>query len=55
MCSPAACKRCNRITWTGSGQHPGQHAGQHPGQHAGQHAGQVLASVPADRRCTCGR
>ena len=37
MCSPAVCDRCKKITWTG----------------CGAHAEQVLASVPAEKRCTC--
>jgi hypothetical protein len=35
MCSPAACKRCAKTTWTG----------------CGLHVAQVRARVPADQWC----
>ena len=38
MCSPAVCDRCQKITWTG----------------CGQHAEQALAGIPPENRCTCG-
>ena len=37
MCSPATCRRCGKITYTG----------------CGRHVDRILAGVPADRRCTC--
>ena len=37
MCSPAICSECRKVTYSG----------------CGMHADQVLASVPADKRCTC--
>ena len=37
MCSPAVCRRCKKITWTG----------------CGQHVEQALAGVPPEKRCTC--
>lgn len=37
MCSSAVCNRCNKITWTG----------------CGQHVDQALAGVPPQNRCTC--
>lgn len=37
MCSPATCRRCGGVTWTG----------------CGSHVDQVLAGVPAERRCRC--
>lgn len=37
MCSPAICRVCNKVTYSG----------------CGMHVDQVLANVPADRRCTC--
>jgi hypothetical protein len=37
MCSPAPCRSCGNVTWSGCGQHKDQ----------------VLASVPESRRCTC--
>ena len=37
MCSPVACARCKKITWSG----------------CGAHAGQVMAGVPAEKRSTC--
>jgi len=35
MCSPIACKRCGKTTWTG----------------CGQHVDSVMKSVPASQRC----
>lgn len=37
MCSQAICNRCQKITWSG----------------CGQHADEVLARVPNEKRCTC--
>ncbi len=37
MCSPVVCAHCKKITWSG----------------CGAHVGQVMASVPAEKRCTC--
>jgi hypothetical protein len=37
MCSPAACPRCHKVTWSG----------------CGMHADAVMAQVPPDRQCTC--
>ncbi len=37
MCSPARCYSCNKITYSG----------------CGNHVEQVLANVPQDQRCTC--
>jgi len=37
MCSPALCSACRKVTYSG----------------CGMHVDQVLASVPADKRCTC--
>ncbi len=37
MCSPMRCSTCGKVTWTG----------------CGMHAEMVLASFPADARCTC--
>jgi hypothetical protein len=37
MCSPARCRKCGKVTYTG----------------CGQHAEQVLAGVPKQQRCTC--
>jgi hypothetical protein len=37
MCSPAPCHACNKVTWTG----------------CGEHADQVMAQIPEPQRCTC--
>jgi hypothetical protein len=37
MCSPAQCRSCNKVTYSG----------------CGMHVEQVLASVPPQSRCTC--
>ncbi|MGA2826548.1 MAG: hypothetical protein ABSF03_10535 [Streptosporangiaceae bacterium] len=37
MCSPAVCDHCQKITWTG----------------CGQHVEQALAGVSPESRCTC--
>ncbi|AEE46413.1 hypothetical protein Celf_2286 [Cellulomonas fimi ATCC 484] len=37
MCSPARCRRCGKVTWTG----------------CGMHVDAVLADVPESDRCTC--
>ncbi len=37
MCSPATCRQCGKVTWSG----------------CGMHVSQVMAHVPSDRRCTC--
>ena len=37
MCSPATCSRCNKVTWSG----------------CGQHVDDVMRNVPKDRQCTC--
>jgi hypothetical protein len=37
MCSPAICRTCNKVTYSG----------------CGMHVDQVLANVPVERRCTC--
>lgn len=37
MCSPAPCRSCNKVTYSG----------------CGMHVEQVLASVPPQNRCTC--
>ena len=37
MCSPATCRQCGGVTWTG----------------CGSHVDQVMAGVPAERRCAC--
>lgn len=37
MCSPARCRRCGKVTWSG----------------CGQHVERALAGVPAAQRCTC--
>lgn len=37
MCSPAPCRQCGGVTWTG----------------CGSHVDQVMANVPAERRCAC--
>jgi len=37
MCSPVTCKKCNKITWTG----------------CGEHIEQALAGFSEDQLCTC--
>ena len=37
MCSPATCHSCGKTTWAG----------------CGMHADMVMASVPAEARCSC--
>jgi hypothetical protein len=37
MCSPVPCHACNKVTWTG----------------CGEHADQVMAQIPEQQRCTC--
>lgn len=37
MCSPAICPSCQKITWSG----------------CGEHIDQVFANVPVEKRCTC--
>jgi len=37
MCSPVPCQACNKVTWTG----------------CGDHADQVMAQIPESQRCTC--
>lgn len=37
MCSPAICHTCNKVTYSG----------------CGNHATQVLAGFPVDKRCQC--
>ncbi|MEY4169912.1 MAG: hypothetical protein RLZ94_985 [Actinomycetota bacterium] len=37
MCSPTPCHACNKVTWTG----------------CGEHADQVMAQIPESQRCTC--
>jgi hypothetical protein len=37
MCRQVACKRCEKASWAG----------------CGQHVNQVLAGVPKNQRCTC--
>lgn len=37
MCSPAPCRQCGKVTWSG----------------CGMHAAEVLARVPEPQRCTC--
>lgn len=37
MCSPALCRACGKVTWTG----------------CGEHAAEVMAQVPPERQCTC--
>ncbi len=37
MCSPATCRQCNKVTYSG----------------CGRHVEQVLANVPQENRCTC--
>ena len=39
MCSPAQCRQCGKVTYTG----------------CGQHVDQVLAPYPSEQRCTCGQ
>lgn len=37
MCSPAVCRNCGKVTYTG----------------CGQHVDEVMAGVAASRQCTC--
>ena len=37
MCSPALCRQCNKVTYTG----------------CGSHAAQILAQYPPEQQCTC--
>ncbi len=37
MCSPAACKKCGKTTWSG----------------CGAHVEQVMSKVPVPQRCVC--
>ena len=37
MCRQVTCKRCEKASWAG----------------CGQHVNQVLAGVPKNQRCTC--
>ncbi len=37
MCSPATCRTCNKVTFSG----------------CGQHVAQVMQSVPRNQRCSC--
>lgn len=37
MCRPVTCKKCNKTTWAG----------------CGQHVDEVMADVPAANQCTC--
>ena len=37
MCSPATCRLCGKVTYSG----------------CGNHVAQVLAGVPVTQRCTC--
>jgi hypothetical protein len=37
MCSPAICRSCGKVTYSG----------------CGRHVDQVMASVPEPRQCTC--
>lgn len=37
MCRQVTCKRCEKASWAG----------------CGQHVSQVLAGVPKNQRCTC--
>jgi len=39
MCYPDRCPKCGKTGWAG----------------CGQHADEVMRSIPASRRCTCGR
>ncbi len=37
MCSPATCPRCQKVTYSG----------------CGQHVDQVLSRIPVPQRCSC--
>lgn len=37
MCSPATCRQCGKVTWSG----------------CGNHVAEVMAHVPQDRQCKC--
>ena len=37
MCTPVPCPACNKVTWTG----------------CGEHADQVMTQIPEPQRCTC--
>lgn len=37
MCSPATCRKCGKVTYSG----------------CGKHVDQVMAGVPYDQRCRC--
>ena len=37
MCSPAPCRQCGKVTWSG----------------CGEHIEEALANVPPAQRCTC--
>ncbi|OKL46890.1 hypothetical protein BSR29_05850 [Boudabousia liubingyangii] len=37
MCRPVTCRKCQKTTWAG----------------CGQHVDQVMANVPKSQRCTC--
>jgi len=37
MCSKVVCKKCQKFTWSG----------------CGEHIEEALHGVPADQRCTC--
>lgn len=37
MCSPAPCRSCGKVTWSG----------------CGMHVDQVMAGVPRERQCSC--
>lgn len=37
MCRPVSCKKCNKTTWAG----------------CGQHVDEVMANVPRAQQCTC--
>ena len=39
MCSPINCSTCNKITWSG----------------CGEHIEQALAGIPEEQLCTCNK
>ena len=39
MCSPVLCSACNKITWSG----------------CGEHIEQALAGIPEEQLCTCNK
>ncbi len=49
MCSPAICRSCGKVTYSGCGRPCGKvtYSG------CGRHVDQVMASVPEPRQCTC--